>query len=101
MTIPRERFGSAVIGDRIFVVGGYNKSDELDLTSVEYLEFQKSSAIETTKTAAEVFPPSCAWITLADIKLSAPRQNRVVSLGSRLAPGRAKTNSCNDNRNEN
>ena len=84
MTIPREEFGSAVIGHRIYVVGGCNRNDDQYLTSVEYLEFQQSSAIETTETAAEVFPPSCAWTTLADMKLSAPRQTRVVSLGSCL-----------------
>ena len=86
MTIPRAVCGSAVIGHRIFAVGGYYWDGYCleKLNSVEYLEFQHSSGIDTRETAAGVFPSSCAWTTLPNMKLSVPGKTHVLPVGSCL-----------------
>ena len=62
MNVPRARFTSAIVGHRIFVVGGRSKS--AFLKGVEFLEFENASdKKETTETstAQQVFPSPCAW----------------------------------------
>ena len=83
MTVPRCGCASAVIGDRIYVVGGYNRHNEEVLQSVEYLEFHDASGNETMNTANTVFPSSCGWTSHND--LSVPRwMHGVVAVGSCL-----------------
>ena len=81
MTVPRCSCASAVIGRRIFVVGGRN---ETNLASVEYLELHDASGNETMNTANTVFPSSCRW-TSHELELSVPRSDHAaVAVGSCL-----------------
>ena len=82
MTVPRCGFASAVIGHRIYVVGGHNGSSAL--TSVESLQFDETSNDETKNTAAIVFSSSLsAWATCTDITLSDARYlHAAVSIAS-------------------
>ena len=82
MTVPRASCASAVIGHRIFVVGGEN-----DLKSVEYLEFSKPGDNEETKkqTGLTLSSFSSPWITHPDLVLSNARSPcAVVAMGSCL-----------------
>ena len=77
MTVPRASCASAVIGHRIFVVGGEN-----DLNSVEYLEFSKPGDNEETKKQTGFFS---TWITHSDLVLSNARScYAMVAVGSCL-----------------
>ena len=80
MNFPRACSASAVIGHRIFVVGGFYAD------SVEYLEFAKTCENEETKaeTVAKVIPFSSNWMTHSDPVLSRPRACAVVAVGSCL-----------------
>ena len=73
MNVPRSGFGSAVIGHRIFVVGGESCNDEVD--SVEYLDFAKPCYNEESKGDAlsTVMSSLCGWTTHSDLALSVPR----------------------------
>ena len=85
MAVPRVWFASAVIGHRIFVVGGKNGYDELD--SVEYLELTTHcDNDETTKeTTSAVSSFSSTWIIHSDLVLSNPQAYcAAVALGSCL-----------------
>ena len=85
MTVPRCGCGSAVIGHRIYVVGGYNRHNEEVLQSVEFLEIHDPSGTETMNTASAVFPSSCRWTRHDQLNLSIPRTNHgVVAVGSCL-----------------
>ena len=78
LNVPRSWCASAVIGHRIFVVGGQNYDDPLD--SVEYLEFSK----DDFSTTASSFPFK-TWVTHSDLVLSDPLANcAVVAVGSCL-----------------
>ena len=75
--VPRLFCASAVVGHRIFVVGGENCYDGHD--SVEYLEFQKR------ETASTDISFSSAWTTHPDLVLSNARRScAVVAVGSCL-----------------
>ena len=67
---PRQVFASAVIGHRIFVVGGCRTN-----TSVEYLEFTKPCDNEERNddTLSTVISFSSAWRIHSDLVLSEPR----------------------------
>ena len=85
MTVPRYSCASAVIGNRILVVGGYNRHNAEVLQSVEYLEIHDPSGIETMNTASAVFPFSCRWTRHDQINLSIKRWfHAVVAVGSCL-----------------
>ena len=82
MTVPRCGCASAVIGNRIFAVGGHNGAD---IESVEYLEMHDPSGIETMDTASAVFPSSCRWTVHGQLNLSMRRNHHaVVAVGSCL-----------------
>ena len=84
MNVPRSFCASAVIGHRIFVVGGCITDDELD--SVEYLEFASACDNQETKaeTVAKVIS-SLTWTTHSDLRLSdSGRWCAVVAVGSCL-----------------
>ena len=71
MNGPRSYCASAVVGNRIFVVGGYNEQGYID--SVEYLEFAKDVSF------------SSVWTTHSDLVLSEPRgSSAMVTVGSCL-----------------
>ena len=77
MTAPRAWCASAVIGHRIFVVGGRNDDNVLD--SVEYLD----DAMDETLAPAISF--SSAWTIHSDLVLSDHRDScAVVAVGSCL-----------------
>ena len=85
MTVPRCGCASAVIGHRIFVVGGCNGHSGEDLKSVEYLEIHEPPGNETMTTAGAVFPSSCRWTRHDKLELSMSRcQHAVVAVGSCL-----------------
>ena len=85
MSVPRSGCASAVVGDRIFVVGGYNWHNGEDLKSVEYLEIHNPSGNETMNTAGAVFPSSCRWTRHDQLNLSMRRcDHAVVAIGSCL-----------------
>ena len=89
MNVPRACCASAVIGNRIFVVGG------LFADSVEYLEFAKTCENEEAKaeTVAKVIPFSSNWMTHSDLVLSGPRECAVVAVGSCLVVAGGLVNS--------
>ena len=77
---PRSFCVSAVIGHRIFVIGGENADGNLD--SVEYLDFAEERNDDTLST---VISFSSAWTTHSDLVLSDPRYScGVVAVGSCL-----------------
>ena len=81
MNIPRSYCASAVIGNRIFSVGGYTGR------SVEYLEFSKPGDNEETKkqTGLTLSSFSSPWITHSDLVLSNARSPcAVAAVGSCL-----------------
>ena len=79
MNVPRAWCASAVIGHRIFVVGGENEYGYNALDSVEYLDFAK----DDTVTTASSFP--FTWVTHSDLVLSDPRDScAVAAVGSCL-----------------
>ena len=85
MTVPRSYFGSAVVGQRIFVVGGLNDDNVLD--SVEYLKFAESRDTEEGKddSLPTVISFSSAWTNHSDLVLSRRRAScAVVAVGSCL-----------------
>ena len=87
MNVPRELCASAVVGHRIFVVGGLSNNHILD--SVEYLDFAAPSGNEETKVetaaATVTFSSSSYWTTHSDLVLSEPEMRRsVVAVGSCL-----------------
>ena len=85
MAVPRSFCASAVIGHRIFVVGGQNTDDYLD--SVEYLDFATPSDNRETKneTGSTFISFSSTWITHSDLALSNARGScAMVAVGSCL-----------------
>ena len=85
MTVSRRFCASAVVGHRIYVVGGFNTGGNLD--SVEYLDFERPWHTEKTKkdTATTLIPFSSTWITHPDLVLSNARRScAMVAVGSCL-----------------
>ena len=76
MAVPRSFCSSAVIGHRIFVVGGRNENGYLD--SVEYLDFVKDDTLST------VICFSSTWTAHSNLALSIARGRAVVAVGSCL-----------------
>ena len=80
MTAPRQWCASAVIGHRIFVVGGRNENGRLD--SVEYLNFAEERKDDSL---SPVISFSSSWITHSDLVLPIPRAHfAMVAVGSCL-----------------
>ena len=87
MTVPRQFCAIAVIGHRIFVVGGQNGDDDLD--SVEYLDYatpcDKNDETRKETDGSTVISFSSTWITHPYLVLSnAPSSCAVVAVGSCL-----------------
>ena len=85
MIVPRQWFASAVIGHRIFVVGGHNYNGHID--SLEYLDYATPLDSDETKkeTGATFISFSSTWITHPDLVLFNPRDScAVVAVGSCL-----------------
>ena len=94
MTVPRSYFGSAVIGHRIFVVGGCNDKGYLD--SLEYLDYATpcDSDVIKKEIGLTFISSSSTWITHPDLVLSnAQGSCAMVAVGSCLvaAGGRSRT----------
>ena len=81
MNVPRVWFASAVIGHRIFVVGGSTTN-----TSVEYLNYATPSDNEEGQDTLSTFISSLSgWTTHSDLVVSASRRSwAVVTVGSCL-----------------
>ena len=78
----RVSFGMAVIGQRIYVVGG--KQYGIPLSSVEYLEFD-DRLNDTSTSEPSVFQTAMSWQTDKDIFLDMNRRDHaVVNVGSCL-----------------
>ena len=95
MTVPRQWCASAVIGHRIFVVGGRSERGHLH-DSMEYLDFAMPCGNDGTikETGSTFISFSPRWITHPDLVLSNPRGScAVVAVGSCLvlAGGRSLT----------
>ena len=85
MTVPRSGCASAVIGNRIFVVGGYNGYNGDDFKSVEYLEIHDFPGNKTMDTASAVFSSSRRWTSHNEVNLSIGRCiHAIVAVGSCL-----------------
>ena len=85
LAVPRSCFASAVVGHRIFVVGGSSRHGNLD--SVEYLDLAKHCAKDETKkeTASTIMFFSSTWTILSDLVLSNARGScAMVAVGSCL-----------------
>ena len=85
MTVPRSNCASAVIGHRIFVVGGDDADGNLD--SVEYLEFVTPCDNDATKKeiGSTFISFSSTWITQSELRLSNARScYAMVAVGSCL-----------------
>ena len=84
MTVPRVWCSSAVIGHRIFVVGGYNDDGILD--TVEILDFAKPCNNEERNDTLSTFISSLSGFkTHSDLVLSNPRHScAVAAVGSCL-----------------
>ena len=78
MTVPRSCCGMAVVGNRIFVIGGHNQYDYSDLNSVEYLDFFDTYE-EIHEDMSSVFPSSSKWKVHKDLVLSVPRKKPAVA----------------------
>ena len=94
MTVPRSYFGSAVVGHRIFVVGGCNDNGKLD--SLEYLDSTTPcDSVETKKETGLTFisfPPT--WTTHSELRLSNARSScAMVAVGSCLVVAGGRGNS--------
>ena len=95
MTVPREWCASAVIGHRIYVVGG-RKEHNSRLDSVEYIDFAMPCDSEKTKeeTAATVTSFSSSWTTHSELELPNARSScAVVAVGSCLVVAGGRGNS--------
>ena len=89
MTVPRQFCASAVVGHRIFVVGGQNGDN--GLYSVEYLDFTEEKKDDTLST---VISFSSSWITRSELALSNPRDScAMVAVGSCLVVAGERGNS--------
>ena len=77
MTVPRFVGGLAVVGHRIFVIGGNDGTSALK--SVEYLEFMESSSETNDDDLSSVFPSSSKWKVHKDLVLSVPRMEHAVA----------------------
>ena len=85
MNVPRSFCASAVIGHRIFVVGGRNGFEDDRFDSVEYLEFAKTCDNQETETVAKVISSWSTWTTHSELSLSCPGcLCAVVAVGSCL-----------------
>ena len=85
MTVPRSGCASAVVGDRIFVVGGLTGYNLEDFKSVEYLEIHDFPGNETMDTASAVFTSSRRWTSHNEVNLSIGRCiHAIVAVGSCL-----------------
>ena len=85
MTVPRQYCASAVIGHRIFVVGGWNERGNLD--AVEYLDYTTPCDSDETKkeTGSTFISSSSTWITHSALRLSNARSScAMVAVGSCL-----------------
>ena len=85
MNVPRTYFASAIIGHRIFVIGGRNGDhDDVDdeLDSVEYLDCEEERKDDTLSTLISF---SSTWTVHSDLVLSNARGScAVVAVGSCL-----------------
>ena len=85
LNVPRVDCASAVIGHRIFVVGGGNENGWLEL--VEYLDFTKTCGNQETEaeTVVRVTSSWSKWTTHSDLVLSDGRRFcAMVAMGSCL-----------------
>ena len=73
MAVPRQFCSSAVIGHRIFVVGGHKDNGNLD--SVEYLDYATPCDNDATKKeiGSTFISFSSTWITQSELRLSNAR----------------------------
>ena len=94
MIVPRQWFASAVIGHRIFVVGGHNDNGHLD--SVEYLDNATPCDNDATKKeiGSTFISFSSAWITQSELRLSNAQSScAMVAVGSCLVVAGGWSNS--------
>ena len=85
MTVPRQWCASAVIGHRIFVVGGHGEHGFLD--TVEYLDYATPCDNHETKkeTGSTFISFSSTWTTHSELRLSNTRSAcAMVAVGSCL-----------------
>ena len=85
MTVPRAWCASAVIGHRIFVVGGWNEHGRVD--NVEYLYYATPCDSDVTKKeiGSTFISFSSTWTTHSELRLSNARSScAVVAVGSCL-----------------
>ena len=97
MTIPRQFCTSAVIGHRIFVVGGRNEDGNLD--SLEYFDFERPCDSDETKkeTGSTFISFSSNWTAHSNMVLSNARSScAVVTVGSCLVVAGGLNNSTVD-----
>ena len=94
MTVPRRFCTSAVIGHRIFVVGGHGEHGNVD--SVEYLDYATPCDNHETKeqTGSSFISFSPTWTTQSELRLSNGRSPcAVVAVGSCLVVAGGRGNS--------
>ena len=85
MTVPRQWCASAVIGHRIFVVGGHGEHGFLD--TVKYLDYATPCDNHETKkeTGSTFISFSTTWITHSELRLSNAQSScAIIAVGSCL-----------------
>ena len=95
MTVKRQWCASAVIGHRIFVVGGHN-DEHGRLYTVEYLDYATPCVKDETKkeTGSTFISFSTTWITHSELRLSNARScYAMVAVGSCLVVAGGRGNS--------
>ena len=94
MTVPRQFCGSAVIGHRIFVVGGWNEHGRL--YTVEYFDYATpcDKDEKNKETGSTFISFSTTWITHSELRLSNARScYAMVAVGSCLVVAGGRGNS--------
>ena len=96
MTVKRQYCASAVIGHRIFVVGGWNERGNLD--SVEYLDLARPCGTEKTKedSANTFISFSPTWTTHSELLSISRSSCAMVAVGSCLVVAGGRGNSSVD-----
>ena len=85
LNVPRNKFGMAAIGSRVYVIGGCKITGKEELTSVEYLDLLPGSGKDGSDFEESILASSLSWKMHEDLVLPIPRcEHSVLCVGSCL-----------------